>query len=72
MKTEWRVTVTADDLRFLREAEAHYKLFAETSKMQGEEKSAGILEAQRFRAENFMYGVEAVKTLESREVGDHE
>ena len=60
---EYTVTVTQDDVDFLRLARSHYKLFAETLERQGVpdrdgQRSLGIFRAQEFHAERFLLRIE--------------
>ncbi len=54
------VTITDDDVAFLRLALKHYILFAETSERQDELRSAGLFRKQQFYAERFLLRVEEV------------
>jgi hypothetical protein len=48
------VTITDDDVAFVRRALEHYKVFAEVSDKQGEERMSGVLRKQQFYAERFL------------------
>lgn len=59
MVREWRVTITGEDLEFLRLAKKHYRVFAEGADRQGEDQVAGTCRTMEFRAEQFLNRVEA-------------
>jgi len=51
------VVITDDDVRFVKIAVEHYRVFAEASERQGTEESArtaGVLRKQEFYAERFL------------------
>lgn len=56
---EHRVTITDDDLRFVKLAVQHYRVFAEASERQGEKRTSGILRRQEFHAEMMLNRVQA-------------
>ena len=57
--SERRVTITDEDIEFLRVAREHYTMFAEASEKQGGPRVAGLLRKQEFYAERFLLRVTA-------------
>ena len=53
------VTITDDDVQFVRLAKQHYEVFAQVSEKQGEERTTGILRKQEFYAERFLLRLES-------------
>jgi len=62
-KNEWEVTITKEDVRFIKLAMEHYKVFSEVSQKQGDERTAGIFQSQLFYAERFLLRIEAVRAI---------
>ena len=52
--SEFLVSLTVDDVAFVKLAVRHYAIFAEQGEKQGEDRMAGIMRAQEFRAEQFL------------------
>jgi len=55
---EIMVALTPDDVAFVRLAVQHYDIFASVSEKQGEDRTAGILRAQEFHAQQFLKRIE--------------
>ena len=62
-----QVTITDEDVEFLRLACKHYGMFADGSDMQGEDRIAGLMRKQEFYAERFL-----LRVTESEEPKDGE
>lgn len=58
MARERTVTITDQDVAFVRLAKKHYRLFAEASERQGEDRTAGLMRSQEFHAEIFLKRLE--------------
>lgn len=59
MKSEWKATVTKDDLRFVELAQKHYEVFLKAEERQANsEQVAGIFRKQLFHAEQFLQRLE--------------
>ena len=56
--SERRVTITDEDVEFLRLAREHYKLFADAAERNSDPGTAGIMRKQEFYAERFLLRVE--------------
>ena len=63
MASDWRVTVTLDDLRFLQMVKQHYEVFAKAFERQDEKRTLGIMEVQKFHCEQLLLRVEAARTI---------
>ena len=50
---ELTMTLMREDMEFVHQAVAHYRVFAEVSEKQGEHGTAGIMRSQEFHAEQF-------------------
>ena len=57
--TERRVTITDEDVEFLRLAREHYKLFADAAERNSDPQTAGIMRKQEFYAERFWLRTQA-------------
>lgn len=52
------VALTPDDVKFVRMAVQHYEIFASVSENLGEDRTAGMLRAQEFHAQQFLNRIE--------------
>ena len=57
------VSLTPDDVNFVRQAVKHYELFADVAERQGEDKTAGMMRAQEFHAQQFLKRIEIMKYI---------
>lgn len=57
------VSLTAEDVAFVRLAIRHYRIFAEASERQGQDDTAGKMRAQEFHGEQFLARIEEANPL---------
>ena len=58
MASERSVTITDDDVNFVRRAIEHYGMFADAAERQGEARTAGLMRKQEFYGERFLLRLE--------------